>query len=80
MTVRSEVFPQQSRIGLADVLFVFFTCAIMQSATMRMMDDPGLGWHLRYADQMIEQGGFVYEEPFCYPAAGHRVVQRAWLS
>ena len=47
---------------------------------MRMMDDPGLGWHLRYADQMIEQGGFVYEEPFCYPAAGHRVVQRAWLS
>ncbi len=68
------------RIGTADLLFVFFTCAIMQSATMRMMDDPGLGWHLRYADQMIEQGGFVYQEAFCFPSAGEKVVMRAWLS
>ena len=58
------------RIGIADLLFVFFTCAIMQSATTRMMDDPGLGWHLRYADKMIEDGSFVYEESFLLSGRG----------
>jgi len=80
MTVCSVEPANRWRIGTADLLFVFFTCAIMQTATIGMMDDPGLGWHLRYADQMIEQGGIVYEEAFCYPALGHQVVMRAWLS
>ncbi len=80
MDACSERNSNRWRIGIADFLFVFFTCAIMQSATMRMMDDPGLGWHLRYADQMVEQGGFVYEEAFCYPTLNNKVVMRAWLS
>ena len=44
------------------------------------MDDPGLGWHLRIPDLMVEQGGFVYEEYFSFPSEGNRWVTRAWLS
>lgn len=52
----------------------------MQHAGRGMMDDPGLGWHLRLPDLMVEQGGFVYDEHFCFPTAGNRWVTRAWLS
>ena len=68
------------RLGFADVLFVFFTITILQYASRGMMDDPGLGWHLRIPDLMIEQGGFVYEEYFSSPSQGNRWVTRAWLS
>lgn len=68
------------QIGLADVLFVFYTLAIMQHATHGMMDDPGLGWHLRIPDLMVEEGGFVYEEHFSFPTAGNPWITRAWLS
>jgi hypothetical protein len=44
-----------------------------------MMDDPGLGWHLRIADKMWEDRGFIYQEPFCYPTAGQPCVTQAWL-
>ena len=68
------------RLGFADVLFVFFALTIMQYASRGMMDDPGLGWHLRIPDVMVEQGGFVYEEYFSYPSTGNHWVTRAWLS
>lgn len=64
----------------ADVLFVFLTLGILQNAGSRMMDDPGLGWHLRIADLMAEHGGFLYREEFCYPTQGRPWVTRAWLS
>ncbi len=67
-------------LSVADVLFILFTLAIMQHAHRGMMDDPGLGWHLRLPDLMVEQGGFVYDEHFSFPTAGNRWVTRAWLS
>ncbi len=78
MTERKSI--QGWRIGIADVLFVVFTLTIMQHATQGMMDDPGLGWHLRIPDLMVEQGHFVYEEHFCRPTEGNPWVTRAWLS
>ena len=68
------------RFDLSDALFLFFTLAIMQHATQGMMDDPGLGWHLRIPDLMLEQGGFVYSEHFSFPSEGNRWITRAWLS
>ncbi len=71
---------RHSLLSLADVLFIFFSLAIMQHAGRGMVDDPGLGWHLRLPDLMVEQGGFVYDEHFSFPTAGNRWVTRAWLS
>lgn len=66
-------------LGLADVVLVFFTLCILQTAGTRMMDDPGLGWNLRIADLMREHGGFLYREQFCYPTEGRPWVTQAWL-
>ncbi len=68
------------RIGFADILFVVVTLTLMQHASHGMMDDPGLGWHLRIADLMQEQGGFLYQEYFSYTSAGAPWMTRAWLS
>jgi hypothetical protein len=44
-----------------------------------MLDDPGLGWHLRIPDLMWETRGFIYHEQLCYPTEGQRWVTQAWL-
>lgn len=63
-----------------DVIFVGLTIAILVFArTGGMLGDPGLGWHLRYADQMLENRGFIYTEPFCFPTEGRPCVAQAWL-
>ena len=66
--------------GLADVVFVFFSLAILQRADDGMLDDPGLGWHLRIADAMREAGWFLYKEQFCFPTEGMPWVTKAWLA
>ena len=35
-----------------------------------MVDDPGIGWHLRNIDAMAQEGGWLYEDPFCLPRPG----------
>lgn len=52
------------RVGVADVVFVFFALAILQRASTGIVDDPGLGWHIRIADAMAEKGGFLDADPF----------------
>ncbi len=75
----SALRPTWLSIGLPDVLFIFLSLAILQKASMGMMDDPGLGWHLRIPDQMWEWGGFLREEAFCQPTLGRPWVTQAWL-
>jgi hypothetical protein len=65
--------------GLADGLFIFLVVVVLQQARIAMLDDPGLGWHLRTADQMRESGGFLYQETFCGPTEGRPMVCRDWL-
>ena len=71
--------PVAHACSFADVVFVFFTLGILQTAGSGMMDDPGLGWHLRSADLIWESRGFVYHEPFCYPTEGRPSIAQAWL-
>src|SRR4051812_13160473 len=55
------------RLGAADLVFVVFALAILQRAGSGMLDDPGLGWQLRIADAMAEQGDFLHADPFGGP-------------
>ncbi len=63
----------------ADVLFIALVLCILPRAGTGMLDDPGLGWHLRNADQMWEDGAFQRTETFCGPTQGRPLVSRDWL-
>ncbi len=45
------------QFGIADVLFFVFAVGIIQRSRGSMLDDPGLGWHLRNVDAMWSRGG-----------------------
>jgi hypothetical protein len=55
------------RPGIADVIFLFVALLVMRGASQGLLDDPGLGWHLRNIDAMIEQGGWLTTDPFTDP-------------
>ncbi len=65
--------------GIADAVFVGCALLALFHSRTGAMDDPGLGWHLRIADQMWESGGFLYQETFCPQTEGQQWVTYAWL-
>src|SRR5690606_22600562 len=54
-------------IGLADVVFCVLAVSILRTSNQGMLDDPGLGWHLRNVDAMWQQRGWLQVDPFCLP-------------
>jgi hypothetical protein len=60
--------PEAARVwyrpGIADVLFLLVALAVLRGARHSLLDDPGLGWHLRNIDAMREQGGWLRVDPF----------------
>jgi hypothetical protein len=50
---------------------------IVQTARQNLLDDPGLGWHLRNVDAMRQQGGWLTLDPFSRPPDGQ---PRVWLT
>lgn len=66
MTAESPA-PKPWIIGVADVLVLLFVFGMMQRSRDAMLDDPGLGWHIRNIDAMRAAGGWLYEDPFTLP-------------
>src|SRR5262245_25178805 len=58
------------RPGVADVVFLLIALAAFRGARHTLLDDPGLGWHLRNIDAMLASGGWLTEDPFTDPRAG----------
>jgi hypothetical protein len=50
--------------GVADLIFLFTALAVVWGAAHGLLDDPGLGWHLRNIDAMRENGGWLTIDPF----------------
>lgn len=67
------------RPGIADVLFLLVALAVLRGAQHSLLDDPGLGWHLRNIDAMRQQGGWLREDPFGVPRTRDDPV-RPWYS
>lgn len=59
--------PSRWRPGVADLLFLLVALAGMRGARHTLLDDPGLGWHIRNIDAMIEYGWWLAEDPFTDP-------------
>jgi hypothetical protein len=67
------------RLGPVDALFLLLTLLLLNDARGTMLDDPGLGWHLRNIDAMRAQGGWLEVDPFCGPRSGERWYTNQWL-
>lgn len=58
------------RPGVADLLFLLIALMVMRGARHTLLDDPGMGWHLRNIDAMLASGGWLTEDPFTDPGSG----------
>ncbi len=69
------------RPSVADVLFLLIALVVFRGVQHTLLDDPGLGWHLRNIDAMIEQGGWLTHDPFTDPRgeAPPRWYSNQWL-
>jgi hypothetical protein len=54
----------------ADLVFFVLALVIFQTARQGLLDDPGLGWHLRNLDAMLAKGGWLTVDPFSEPRNG----------
>jgi hypothetical protein len=57
--------------------WVFLVLVIVQTARQNMLDDPGLGWHLRNVDAMRQEGVWLTHDPFSRSPDG---APRTWLT
>ncbi len=71
--------PRWFRLGLDDVLLLVLVLGIIQRSQDGMLDDPGLGWHLRNVDAMVEQRGWLAVDPFSGPQGGRPWLANQWL-
>jgi len=65
--------------GVADLLFLVLAIGMIQRSQDAMLDDPGLGWHLRNVDAMLEQGNWLTEDPFSFTNEGNQYYTNQWL-
>ncbi len=69
----------RSWFTIADLLFLVFCVGVLQRARGSMLDDPGLGWHLRNIDAMSAHGGWLTRDPFTVPLADWPWRTNVWL-
>jgi hypothetical protein len=63
----------------ADVVFLLAAVLIFQAAQRTMLDDPGLGWHVRNIDAMQLRGSWLTSDPFSGPRGGATYFTNQWL-
>jgi hypothetical protein len=74
---RSRASRRWLRFQGTDVIFLLIACAVFFTARQGLLDDPGLGWHLRNIDAMLAQGTWLTTDPFTEPRDGQ---ERPWYS
>ncbi|MFO0876939.1 MAG: hypothetical protein U0840_06165 [Gemmataceae bacterium] len=55
------------RPSVADALFLIIALMGLRGARHTLLDDPGLGWHIRNIDAILEQGWWLRFDPFTDP-------------
>jgi hypothetical protein len=68
------------RLGVIDGLGIFVV-ALAVTKPWNMAADPGLGWHLRAGQWMVEHGRVIHDDPFLFfTTEGRAWVHTQWLS
>lgn len=65
------------RFSGVDGVFLVVALIVFLTARQGLLDDPGLGWHLRNIDAMLAQGGWLQVDPFTEPRDGQ---PRPWFT
>ncbi len=67
------------RLELIDALLVALALCLVVHSRGSMLDDPGLGWHLRNVDAMWTAGGWLTADSFSGPRGGQPWRTNQWL-
>jgi len=67
------------RLGMIDVLLLVLAFSLVMHSRGSLLDDPGVGWHLRNIDAMWAQGGWLTTDPFSGPRANQQWLTNQWL-
>jgi hypothetical protein len=67
------------RPGMADWLLVLLLFAIIHRSQGSMLDDPGVGWHLRNVDAMLAEGAWLTHDPFTWNRVEATWRNNQWL-
>jgi hypothetical protein len=70
--------PKWYRIGIGDLVLLLLAIGIGQTASSGIINDPGLGWHLRTPDFILEHG-WPTADPFSGPKNGSYWLANQWL-
>ena len=70
--------PPWYSVGAGDLLMVVLAVGIGQSASRGILGDPGLGWHLRTPDLILDSG-WPTADPFTAPSRGNPWLANQWL-
>jgi hypothetical protein len=62
----------------ADLAFLVLAVLTFLAGRRNMLDDPGLGWHLRTVDVLREQGTWPTRDPYSLPGPGRQPAR--WLA
>lgn len=73
-----KLVPRWYRIGISDLVLLMLAVGIGQTASSGLIGDPGLGWHLRTPDFVLEHG-WPTGDPFSGPKNGNRWLANQWL-
>ena len=73
--------PRWYQVGGADLVFAVVALLVFHTARQGLLDDPGLGWHLRNIDAMLAQKAWLKEDTFSEPRLGQAQPWRSnqWL-
>ncbi len=61
--------PRWYQVGGADLVFAVVALLVFHTARQGLLDDPGLGWHLRNIDAMLAQKAWLKERHVLRAAA-----------
>jgi len=67
------------RASVADLIFLIVALGILPTMSATNLNDPGLGWHIRNIDAMIEAGGWLLKDPFSSTHAARTWYSNQWL-
>lgn len=70
--------PKWYKIGIGDLVLLALAFGIAQTASSGIIIDPGVGWHLRTPDFILEHG-WPTADPFSGPKKGNHWLANQWL-
>ena len=68
------------RPGLADALFVVLLIRVMMLGQTQLLKDPGIGWHVKTGQMILQTGRIPRTDPFSYTRGGQAWVPHQWLA